>query len=713
MVIHAMQTIAPRGNFTTVEAVPITSNPLVGERAGDVSDYLGYYFRNRMNLSEAYERYVRSFVLFGNAFGKVWWKRVRRKARTIERVPAFIEEVDPVTGETIENKISSKKSVEVYFENKEVIRKSKKDGKYTVWNPVEKREVEYAVEHRYNEDSRENEILITSYDTIDNQPQFDFIDMDDIYFDLSAPSINDSKSVAIRYSKTFSEIKAGWNSGRWGHLRAEDIEEMEERANKTESIGDEPLELTPRTNLDTGQKLRQEQDDSEGYVTTRAPTFEVWEVFRRMDLDGDGEEEEIVIWYEAKTKKIMRVEHLSVEYHSNERPLVHSTLIPVGNRLLGIGIGEVLLPLLIELNTVFNHRNDAATMSVSPGGFYRPGSGFEPGAIEWKPNAWLPVDNPQVDVVPYSSQSSQRDAINVEQFLLALAEDLSISTFTMGRGPDRPNAPRTARGTMAILQQDAIKLDYILQRLMPSIEDVCHKTLHLLRMNGPESEEFRVIGSKSVKSIRKEDLDEKMDFFFDLDSVSANREVKRQFASMALEAILPLTMQPPEAVSNGARILARRFLEMLEFKNVKEIIPDAPGFERAPISQSEETEVMLQGVHVEPVMADNHMEHIFSMDEFEMSDSFGTVSTEWIETLWKPHKIAHARLEKEKRKIMEAQVGQKVGAQGGAGGMAGGGSVPGGPGMMNPNMGSLGDTGAMAPENPGSTFTGEQEGQPQ
>jgi hypothetical protein len=709
MVIHIMQTVAPQGTFSNMAAQSVSSSPLSDDRAADVTDYVGYYFRNRMNILDQLERYFRNFVLYGNGFGKEWWRREERMRREIHRFPLFQEIVDPETEEPVQRKTKIRDQITQHFANFELVHDLKSVGKgsmgekfeITIYDAIDKREKLFEIEGYEEEGRRENVFLFESRETVINRPQFDNIEIGDIEFTMNSPSIQEAKRVAVHYEKSWDWIQQGWRQGKWNQLTEEDMDELEKEADIDEDIGDAPMEvLAIRPMLNTEEKLKRQQDVTEGADTFRRFPFDVWEEFRRIDLDGDGIDEDVVVWYEARTQKVLRVEHQFVDYHMHDRPIVHSGLIPIGNRILHIGIGEVLFPLLTELNSVFNMRNDAATMAVSPGGFYRPGSGFDPGPLSWAPNTWLPVDNPQADVREYVGVANSRDATNVEQFLLALAEDLSVSTQTLGRGPDRPNAPRTARGTLALLQQDSIKLDYLLLRLKPVLEQICHKTVSLLRINGPETEEFRAMGTGAMKTIRKEDLDMKYDFYWDLESVSNNKEIRRQFAATAFEALLPIANQPPEAITPGARELARRFGEMLEIKNMDQIIPDPQGFDRLPMSQQDENAEMLKGIPVRPLMSDNHQEHVQAMDELEASEGFlDSITPEWIQSVWAPHKQAHLEM----HRVIQAQV-QAQGGQGRTAGQGNQGNFVGDQGLFGaPTGGGFSETAA---EGVGSSFTG-------
>lgn len=704
MAISSNETVAPRGNFSTITAIPTNESGFeeTMARAQAVSDYISYLFRNKMNMTDEWDRFTRSFLTYGNAFGKVWFDRCERSVRKIERQPAFdMGEIGENGEEPEVIQIDVLEGMDAMYEGKR-IRRSRDAGKtkegypireYEVWNDDIKEYRTEKVAGYYDEDRQENVYRIDKKETIRNSPNFQTIDLDDIYFSLDDRCISGVHHVEVRHYMTLSEVKEKQRTGFFDQLSDDDMEKLEREAGDTEESIEEE-DLVPRTTLDvvgSGSSVRLREDEVEG-TETRVKPLEFWECFRKVDIDDDGEAEDMVFWVELSTKTVARVEYLSVEYLMNDIPIVHAGYIPIGTRLLCIGIGEVLFPVLTVLNKLINNRQDAADLKLNPGGFYRPGSGFPPGKVQWRPGTFWPLDQPQQDFLPYQPFNDTRDSIEMEKFFFQMAEDLSIASSTTGT--QGKGTPRTARGTIALLQQDAIKLDYILKRLLPALSEVCHKVLGLLRDHGPEREEFRVVGSNKIQTITKDDLSEKYDFFFDIDSVSANREIRRQFTAVGFQSLMPILMQPPGALPPGAIRLARKFMDSLDWKDKDQILPEPVGYEREPRNQEEEIGVMLQGIPVEPILADNHAEHIAIMHAFELSPAWGDQEPGWVETIWRPHLATHFQMQREiERQQQVVQGGGQAVPNQGPGGGAG--AIPG-----------LGAEAEIAPEAVGSTFRG-------
>lgn len=717
MTIHTMQTVAPRGNFSTITAVSVSSNVIPGQmdHAEDVSEYLGYNYRNKMDLVRGWEVFTRSFIKHGNGYGILFWSRREMKVRRVDRQPAWnrvekdpevfqreqAEDPEAVPFEEVQVQVEESMD-RLHGNNANLTMRVLKvvDGNFRKeyrFFDVREREMRTVVaEGYYEENTRDNVILTQRTILAENQPKFRPIELDDIYFTTETSSVKTSSRVWVRHRNvTIANIEQKFRRGIYNAIDEAGLELLKKRVSVNKKTGAVDTELRAHTPLDrSSPSVRSQQDKNEGVVTHRAQPFEVWECFATIDLDKDGEDEELVVWIERETKTVLRVAHLHEEYGSSKRPLIEAVFIPIGDRPLGIGVGELQMPLLVELNALFNNRSDSASILLQPGGFYRPGSGFYPNRIPWRPGTWLQVDNPQQDVSPFVPTANMRETVALEQFLLAMSEDLGVSTFSTGSGPQRPNAPRTARGTLAIMQQDNIKMDYILIRLMPALVDLCQQTVYQLRINGPDHETFRVVGSKSVKTISREDLEQDYDFYFEVDAVSANKEIQRIFATAAFQGAIGIASQPPEAVTPGARALARRFLAAYEVKDNKTIIPDPPGFMRNPQDQEFENQLLFQGIEVEPVMADDHVGSIAKMDEEELGEVFNSMSPEWVTAIWAPHKQKHVRLLETKERMIQQQVGQ--GGQGGNGnGLAG---IPG------PQGGIAGEL--LAAEAPGGPLSG-------
>ena len=676
------------------------------ENAKKTSEYLRYTFRNEMKIADPMERGERSLLKDGNAFWKEWWKREERNVRIVERFPSTemvpVDEEAP-DGPAEEKQIPISRTVQEYFEGRDVTtfdEISDSHWKVKVFEKEEKRTITYDVHGWFDEDdSQDNMLLVKFRRLVEDRPAFDFIPMDDIYFSQDAMVIDDVRRVHVRHFFEFSDVVQGRRRGHWIHIDKDDELDIENGLEIDKNTEQKRIVDAGQTQIP--QTVERRQDEIEGASTRYKKPIEVWESFYKYDIDGDGELEEITIWSDQENKKIYRVAYTSEEYHTDKRPILHAGLIPQENRLLHIGLAEALMPIVVMMNKSVNQRYDHADLQIQPPTYYRPGSGHFPTTLRTRPGAAFPLENPQTDIHQPTHTGNPLGHIQVEQFLMAFVEDLSMSSESFGRS----QRSETARGTLAHLQQDQIKLDYILGKLFPMIDELCHRTLDLIRLNGSKAKRFKVVGGKDFIPMTKDDLLERIDFHFDLDSISGNREVKRIYSAQALEGALEAAMLPPEQLPPGARKLLRNFLASQEVPNPEDIFPDPPGFEREPGDQMEENRVMARGVPVDPVMADDHETHLREMEMAEQfSDWFDTMTPEWSKAVWRPHKLAHLQM----KKALDAQRAE-LGLDNGT--AAGGETVPGmGPGGQNGGGGVPGGLGGQGveqgPASPGSTLNG-------
>jgi hypothetical protein len=138
------------------------------------------------------------------------------------------------------------------------------------------------------------------------------------------------------------------------------------------------------------------------------------------------------------------------------RPFVESTLIKDGT-YRPKGFGALLEDLEDEATANSRLFAAAGELSVWPIVFFRPGGGMNPGSFKLKPGMAIPTEDPaSVNVVKLAPNLDF--AVARQQDILATAERVtSITDQALGRGIDRPNAPRTATGQLALIEEGNVR----------------------------------------------------------------------------------------------------------------------------------------------------------------------------------------------------------------------------------------------------------------
>lgn len=382
-----------------------------------------------------------------------------------------------------------------------------------------------------------------------------------------------------------------------------------------------------------GEEIQQEADeiqgvDGEGYLqsgetVTVLEWYGRWRMLkRRKDAREDNldarnlyEDELVIRCIPDLDYMVVGAQNLMELYPTmrNRRPFSEASLIKDGS-YWSPGFGELLES--IEDETTVNHRlfTKAGMFSVGPVVFFKPGSGFDPDTFSYSPNQAIPTEDPTgVHVV--QMQADLQYPIANAQTLGSYAEKVTgNSDFSMGRQSDRPNAPRTARGTMALLEQGNVRanLDTVVLR-----EDMglIVSDLFTLEQQFPITAKtfFRVTEEEAGglfpvdgagAYIMPDEMGGKYDFDlkFATSVWSREAEKERKLALYQLDLANPLIAQNPKALWKVTSMVHGA----LGDDNFADIVPEPPDL-MGPRSAKEEWTLALQGEEI-LVHPDDHDE---------------------------------------------------------------------------------------------------------
>ena len=170
------------------------------------------------------------------------------------------------------------------------------------------------------------------------------------------------------------------------------------------------------------------------------------------------DETELRIVYLPDVHLVIASEDMVEEYPHmrNRRPFVECALMQDGS-YWSPGFGELLESIEDEVSANHNLLTDAGELTVGPLLFYKPGSGLTPKTFRYTPRMAIPTEDPH-GVNMLASRPNLEYAITKEQLIEGYAEKVSgQSDQTLGRAIDRPNAPQTAAGQMALIEQGNIR----------------------------------------------------------------------------------------------------------------------------------------------------------------------------------------------------------------------------------------------------------------
>ncbi|MBV9448551.1 MAG: hypothetical protein JO345_21915 [Streptosporangiaceae bacterium] len=385
-----------------------------------------------------------------------------------------------------------------------------------------------------------------------------------------------------------------------------------------------------------GEEIKLEKDEAEGILYQRPLSsgewvtvlewYGKWRPLKKSARDGDEwdfskremETREFVVRYLPDLHMVIGVQDLAELYPTKKkrRPFVESSMVKDG-RYWSEGFAQMLIDLEDELRTNHDQATEAGQLANSPVLGYRPASGFNPETFKVEPGMAIPLDNPATDLMQIKIQPNVEVAQWKEQCVLAYGEKLTgMSDLQMGRQSDRPNAPRTARQTVALLEEGNVRISLDSKVLREDMAEVLAHFWDLEYMFSPEQTFFRVTeedadglfevnNGGSILTI--EDRDGRYDFRLQFANSVYSREAKKEqaLARYQLDLQNPLIAQNPVALWETTRAAH----EALGDPNFDQLVPRPPAPDLS-VDPKEEFVKLLHGeeIHVNPL--DNDQLHL-------------------------------------------------------------------------------------------------------
>ncbi len=300
------------------------------------------------------------------------------------------------------------------------------------------------------------------------------------------------------------------------------------------------------------------------------------------------------------------------------RPFVESTLIKDGT-YRPAGFGKLLGDLEDEATANSRLFQAAGELSVWPMVFFKPGGGMNPGVFKMEPKMAYPSEDPaSVNVIKISP--NMEFGVARQQDILAMAERVDgITDQSLGRSMDRPNAPKTATGQLALIEEGNVRAYLDSTILREDMEQIINDFWCLDCDMVPQTEPglfFRVTeeqagGLFDVRQggsyMKPDEFGGKFDFRLKFAVSTYARERKKQeFVTFYTAAVQnPLCMQNPKALW----VLLNRLAKEFGIEDFSSIIPQPPDLDTPKQPQDEWTE-MLEGNPVEVNPQDDDKTHI-------------------------------------------------------------------------------------------------------
>jgi len=328
---------------------------------------------------------------------------------------------------------------------------------------------------------------------------------------------------------------------------------------------------------------------------------------------------------------IAHVTHLDVVHPHGHRPFSAMHFVSPTDRFYTQGVAEILAPINIQVNTTINQINDAQELQNNPFGFYQPaGMTADHETLQSiPPGTLIPTNDIQSVIFPRWGTQPLANG-NVIDSVLLFADRISVSPFSGGNTQVR-NAPRTARGTLALISEGNVKSDLLVAMAQrEGWREVLFQITGLYRENLTDEKYFWATGrdKKSyAEMIAPRQLKGKFEFTFTGNTTNTNPEVQRTLSQIRYQTGVANPLYQFDMVA--LRELLRDFYQHFsEGSDITKFLPKLPqsGIEsHAPMGQKDELAIMRLGQPIDVLQTDNDAQHIDTLDRF-MADGPSTAT---------------------------------------------------------------------------------------
>ena len=400
----------------------------------------------------------------------------------------------------------------------------------------------------YDTEDGEIDACIVTTATVFDGPSVRILDFDDVIFpsrsaNLQPPSGFNPEGapwVDMRFRANLDTIKRRVDDKTYDQVSKDDWENI--RLGKSiVGSGEE---------ADEEKRQKDEIEGTEDSITSGREDRSGIMRFCRLDVNGDGLDEDVIVWILEKPEVTMKVALLSEIYPGLpiKRPIIHNAYIRIPNRVLGISNSEFVESLQDGMQTAIEQHLDWGTLTNMPWFTYRAGSGMKAEPIYLEPGIGIPLDDPQHDLqLPSFPNKDSTFSLNTITLLQQFVEMIEMqSQASYGRVPTgKASAFRTQGTTLALLGQADSRAEQVLRRVFEFYGDVFELMHRLNRRFLPAVKEIRTIGfsekgESAYVDIKREDLNVDVDWEFKATLLNTNKQV----LSQSLTEIISLAFTP-------------------------------------------------------------------------------------------------------------------------------------------------------------------------
>jgi hypothetical protein len=471
-------------------------------------------------------------------------------------------------------------------------------------------------------------------------PCVEVVEHEDLIVPFRTVSLQDADWVAQQFWLNKRDIEAKARSGEWD-INEEDLDKLMKLGKIRQDEIEDNKDLKRQKDRITGEGVVDQiftsaAEDGTGELddSTDFNKLLFFEVYVKDDVDDDDDPIEVIYTISHDLRKIVKAQYLSMVFPHNRRPFASLKYKNISDRWYAQGMGEILVAINLEVNTIVNYVNNNQELINNPFFFYVPAVTMtDPAVLKGvAPGDGVPIGDVNGVMFPRFQQQPLAN-LSAMDTLLLFADRITISPMAAG-SPQVRNAPRTARGTLALLGEGNVQMDNIVTRWQRTgWEELMQQLIALYGDFLPDEKWIYVTGADGTNMplrVRPAELRGRYLFSFTGNTVNTNREVLRGIAQVRYNTVMthPDYAQDPNVRREALKDFLRHFSEGVDISRLVPAMPGESGYTHPKMSQQSENMAMLNGLEIDVLPSDDHAGHLQILEKFRMSQAFETMPEE-------------------------------------------------------------------------------------
>lgn len=327
-------------------------------------------------------------------------------------------------------------------------------------------------------------------------------------------------------------------------------------------------------------------------------TYDLFELWGRYDIDGDGREEEIKLRFHLESSTYQFGMHN--DNVRNVRPFFRLRFFPREHAFYGIGIGEMVDQIQEEISTIHNQRRDNNTIAnmkcFKIKTSYKTGRGAADHLFPGKRFYVNDMDDIDVFSMGDKYDSTERDEALAQHYA---ERRTGVTDYILGRESPQVGSRATATSTTALLHQGNKRFELSIREMRETFRKLGIFIISLYQTNNPKGIRWgkfdpeKQLRLQAILALPPEDVYDNLDVDLNTTSASLNRELEKQNTSGLLQILMmyyekllqsammvvPMMQQAPPIAElllragDGAATMMRRIVTLTDFKDAEAIVP--------------------------------------------------------------------------------------------------------------------------------------------